>query len=222
MSNKYHLSSRPCKLPEGSNKQFFFAEVVESTLQSCVAQAWEWDRFPAFGAPVIVLAEPYAIIGAVSSIKTGSLDPARYPIAYKKTMPELAREQPQIFQFLQTMLSIKVLGYAEMDSNHVVTKIWYTLPPEPARIHHFVGPACEELIALFFQQPEYLHLLCRKGDALDYGDELLIAVMRMLKSYNILSEIMIQGILAQLTMIIGNDYRFIKRFIGRITPFLEP
>src|SRR5690349_14278413 len=90
-----------------------FAEVIESSLHGFLAQTWQWDNFPAFGSLVTVTSNKRTHLAIVHQIKTGSMDPIRYPFPYQKTEEELLAEQPQIFEFLKTAFSCLTIGYQE-------------------------------------------------------------------------------------------------------------
>src|SRR5438105_1903017 len=121
-----------------------FAEIIESSLQGWVAQSWQWDYFPPFGSLVSVEQGKRTYIGLVHQVKTGSIDPVRAPFAYQKTEAELLRDQPQIFEFLKTTFSCLSLGYQEDG------KLFYTLAPEPTKIHTFVKATSAPLSTQFF------------------------------------------------------------------------
>src|SRR5689334_4954716 len=107
-------SSKP-SLPTKHNKSFHtpFAEVIESSIDTALVQSWQWDVFPRFGSLVEILHKEYSILGLVTGITTGSMDPVRYPFPYQKTEDELMAEQPQIFEFLKTTFKIQVVGYTQ-------------------------------------------------------------------------------------------------------------
>ena len=109
------------------NMQTHFAEVIESHLDHYTAQCWQWDNFPQFGNLVCVEEEARKILGVVTTIATGSIDPTRTPYPYQKTEVELRAEQPQIFEFLRTIFTVTIVGS-------------YTHVPTP-KIAHFKGMA---------------------------------------------------------------------------------
>ena len=76
-----------------------FAEVIESSLHTWLAQSWQWDETPTFGSLVTVTTPKWTLFGLVATVQTGSLDSMRHPFPYKKTHEELLTEQPQIFEF---------------------------------------------------------------------------------------------------------------------------
>ena len=87
-----------------------FAEVIESFLDSYLAQCWQWDDVPDFGSLVFTRRDKNTIFGIVTQIQTGSSDPIHYPFPYKKTEEELMAEQPQIFECLKTTFRVQIVG----------------------------------------------------------------------------------------------------------------
>ena len=197
-------------MTKNQNKQF--AEVIESSLVGWLAQSWQWDSFPAFGSLVIIENNKRLIFGIVHQIKTGSMDPMRYPFAYQKTEEELLREQPQIFEFLKTTFSCLTLGYKQNN------KILYQLAPEPPKIHSFVGSAPIELIQEFFTDEHYLHILFGLSNQLFNLDELLLALLKNLNDQKLLTTSNTKSFVQNLSLLIGNDYRRLKLFLQRAQP----
>ncbi len=191
-----------------------FAEVIESSLIGWLAQSWQWDRFPAFGSLVVIENKKRCLFGIVHQIKTGSMDPVRYPFAYQKTEEELAQEQPQIFEFLKTTFSCLTLGYKEKD------KILYQLAPEPPKIHSFVYAASPELIQEFFSNEQYLHILFGLANQLFNLEELLLALLKNLNDHKIMHPKTVQSFVQTFSLLIGNDYRRVKLFLQRAQPLL--
>jgi hypothetical protein len=112
--------------------QTAFAEIIESSLHSFVAQSWQWNTFPPFGSFVAVKNGLSTIYAVVHQVQTGSMDPQRTPFTYQKTEEELLAEQPQIFAFLKTTFTCTILGYSHKGA------INYTISPEPAKIHFYI------------------------------------------------------------------------------------
>ncbi len=156
---------------DATNKQHFFAEVIESSLYSFTAQSWEWDYFPAFGSLVVVQTKQRTIFGIVYALQTGSMDPGRYPFTYKKTEEELKSEQPHIFEFLQTTFSCITVGFYE------ATTMIYQVAPEPPKMHAFVSHANQFQVTQFFTSCAYLHLIFG-GAQLYATDELLLSLIK--------------------------------------------
>jgi len=191
-----------------------FAEVIESSLQGWLAQSWQWDTFPSFGAMVTITNNNRTLFGIVHQVQTGSMDPVRYPFPYQKTEEELRAEQPQIFEFLKTTFSCLTLGYQEKG------KLYYLCAPEPPKIHSFV-----QLIALdsgkqFFTNHNYLHTLFTHAGQITHLDELLLAILKQQTALNLLSESSLDIFMQKYALLIGNDYRRIKLFLQRVEPLI--
>ncbi len=192
-----------------------FAEVVESSLLHFKAQAWQWDTFAEFGSLVTVESKQRIIIGIVHDIQTGSIDPQRYPFAYQKTESELLAEQPQIFSFLKTTFSCLILGYQEKG------KMYYTLSPEPPKIHAFVQQAHTNFLKTFFYTDLYLHLIFNATSVVANIDELLLALLKQKKQIGILSAVKIQDLAQTFSLLTGNDYRRLKLFLQRAQALVD-
>ncbi|OQA35732.1 MAG: hypothetical protein BWY54_00462 [Candidatus Dependentiae bacterium ADurb.Bin331] len=186
-----------------------FAEVIESSLTSWLAQSWNWDFFPTFGSIVTIETKKRTLVGIVYQIKTGSIDPVRYPFTYQKTEEELMREQPQIFEFLKTTFSCLIIGYQENE------KIFYQLAPEPPKIHAFVSPATPLLHRQFFSHNHYLHILFALSNNLFNLDELLLAVLKQLSDHQLLHQDALEQFVDTFSLLTGNDYRRLKLFLQR-------
>lgn len=187
-----------------------FAEIMESSLQTFVAQCWEWDKMPQFGSLVTVEDGKRTIFALVYQIQTGSMDPVRYPFPYKKTHEELLAEQPQIFEFLKTNFCCIGLGYAERG------RIFHVMPPEPPKIHSFVNFATQEQYREFMAKNGYLPLLFAFSGPIGNIDELLLAILKnqALADGGPKTEKMAEFI-ETYSLLTGNDYRRLKLFLHR-------
>ncbi len=192
-----------------------FAEVVESSLHGWVAQSWQWDQFPSFGSLVTVQSSQRTMFGIVHQIQTGSMDPLRYPFPYQKTEEELLAEQPQIFEFLKTTFSCLSIGYYEKG------KIYYLLSPEPPKIHAFVAPITQEQCQQFFSNSQYLHILFGLSAHIFNLDELLLALLKNLKTKNLLTDAKVTAFVENFSLLTGNDYRRLKLFLQRAQPLIS-
>jgi hypothetical protein len=192
-----------------------FAEVIESSLTNWTAQSWQWDHFPIFGSMVIVKSKKRTLFGIVHQIQTGSMDPVRYPFAYKKTEEELLAEQPQIFEFLKTTFSCLVIGYREAHAT------FYQLAPEPPKIHAFVEQIPLELYKEFFYRHHYLHILFSLSHQISNLDELLLALLKQLTHHHILTPQNIEQFIDLFSLLSGNDYRRLKLFLQRMEHILH-
>ena len=189
-----------------------FAEVIESSLHSFLAQCWVWDDFPVYGSLVMVESGDMLLLGTVSELSTGSMDPMRYPFPYKKTEEELKAEQPQIFEFLKTTFRVHIVGYQEKTGG----KVNYLLPPKPAKIHSFVRECDAGLAKRFFSQPDYVHLLFAFESQTGSLDELLLAILKHLKNAQLLDDKALDAFCKTFSLRTGNDYRRLKLFLQRV------
>lgn len=195
-----------------------FAEVIESSLETFTAQSWAWDFFPHFGSLVSVEDKEYTALGCVIHIQTGSMDPMRYPFPYQKTEEELRAEQPQIFEFLKTMFKVQVLGY--IPKKNTQPKALYMLPPRPSKIHAFVASSNPQTQALFFENPDFLHLLFAFSHNIQNLDELLLAILKQQSDQKLLSKQWLEHFFQTFSLLTGNDYRRLKLFTQRIEHIL--
>ncbi len=192
-----------------------FAEIIESTVTQSQGLCWEWAHLPMLCALVKITQQQHTFFGCITDIRTGSNDPLRQPIAFKKTEAELLREQPQIFVFLQTTFTIKILGYALAQEN-----LEYLLPPQPAKLHAFIEYASSEECIKFFAHPECLSLFSvTRNESID-PDEMLLALVRHLSRIQALNHNLIQKICFYRSTMVDTDYRKIKIFMQRLQNLL--
>ncbi len=195
-------------MKHNSNKPF--AEIIESSLHSFLAQSWQWDMFPSFGSLLTINAKKRTLFGVVHQVQTGSMDPMRYPFTYQKTEEELQKEQPQIFSFLKTTFSCLILGYQEKGS------IMYTISPEPPKIHAFVQPASIDLSKEFFYNDTWLHVLFGLANHVFNLDELLLALIKQQQELKVLNKDKLHQSIETFSLLTGNDYRRLKLFLQRV------
>jgi len=197
-----------------TNQGKCFAEVIESSLTSWLAQSWSWDMFPEFGSFVAIEGKKRTVFGIVHHVQTGSMDPVRYPFPYQKTEEELLKEQPQIFEFLKTTFSCIAIGYQEKKS------ISYLIAPEPPKIHSFITHPDKDLSKIFFSNTRYMHLLFTHSAQIFNMDELMLALLKQHVALNILTYNKINSFIQTYSLLIGNDYRRIKLFLQRVEHML--
>ena len=196
-----------------NDKAPFLGEIVESSLSSWTAQAWNWKLFPPFGSLVVAHAESTYIFGLVHSITSGALDGNRTPYIYQKTEAELMAEQPHIFAFLKTTFTCATIGFEKQGT------IICQLSPEPPRIHTFVAPATTQQIAHFLDNADFLHLLF--STQLSHPvEELLLAFIVQVINLNIMSTDKLRDKLHthidKLYFLTNNDYRRLTLFAQRV------
>lgn len=196
-------------------KSAAFAEIMESSLQTFVAQCWQWDTMPQFGSLVTVEDGKRTIFALVYQIQTGSMDPVRYPFPYKKTHEELLAEQPQIFEFLKTTFSCISLGYSQKG------RVFHLMPPEPPKIHSFVQSASADEYKEFFYNNRYLPLIFAFSGSIGNLDELLLAILKnQAQLGGGLKPEKMADFIKTYSMLTGNDYRRLKLFLQRVETFI--
>lgn len=220
------------------NNKIFCAEVVGSNLSQVTIVAWQYDQPFAYGSlvaieqtlkstphPFVVSEIPSGnfvsnhngqrtIFAIISNTSIGSDDPSRKPFAYKLSKEELAYQQPQIFSVIQTTMTGIVVGY-EQDGI-----ICHMVAPEPAEIHSFVRPATNQEVQRFVTKSTYLQLLFSANSTLNNVDELLLALVRYLKSQSALSGQSLQEMVGTYSLLTGNDYRRLKLLLSRMQQLL--
>jgi hypothetical protein len=195
----------------GANKSF--AEIVESSLEQCTAQSWQWDTIPAFGSLVTIQNPDHLLLGVVHTISIGSSDAGRTPFTYQKTPEELLRDQPHIFAFLKTTFSCLIVGYVQGEETI------YTLAPRPAHIHAFVQLAAPETVVQFFATASYVHCLFGVHGSIALMDELLLALLKQYQTT--LSRDALHACLQAYMLLVGNDYRRMRLFAHRVSGFMH-
>ncbi|AXK60646.1 hypothetical protein [Candidatus Chromulinivorax destructor] len=192
----------------------FFAEILESNITNWQAQSWKWDAIPEFGSLVIATSDNRTLFGIIYDITTGPIDPIRQPVAYQKTQEELLQEQPQIFEFLTTSFSCLSIGYQENN------QFFYNLPPQPPKMHTFVGNATTEQYATCFSHEHFLHLIFNTTEQIN-REELLLAIIRHQLQHNVLTKKRLNKFIESFFMLNRNNYLQTKMFLPRLQKLLE-
>ncbi len=188
----------------------YFSEIIQSSLSKATALCWQWDVMPAFGSLLIIEQHDIQTLGIVTGLQTGSLDPSRTPFAYKKTVDELKKEQPQIFTFLRTQIEMQLVGsFNKKDQN-----IQYRLPERPPLIHAFVGDASDQILQIFLSKPDFLHLLSFFDEVI--VDEVLLSLLCKASQKKLVSSSSLEAIIAQYAQFVGSDFRRLRVFCSRL------
>lgn len=211
INNRFSDTTSPLNNPIIDEKSF--AEIIASTLDHFIAQSWKWDHFPNFGSLIQVTNNQTTMVGCVTHVETGSMDPMRSPFPYQKTESQLLAEQPQIFEFLRTTFKVQILGYFEDQNPQNIT---YQLAPKPCKIHSFITQSSPEVIRLFFAKADYLHLLFAFAHQIPNIDELLLAIIHQLSDQKLFSQEHFESLCEMYSLLTANDYRRIKLFLQRI------
>ncbi len=195
-------------------QQTCFAEILNSSIATFQAQCWQWDAIPEFGSLVTATSNGRTIFGIIYDISTGPTDPIRQPVAYQKTEEELLKEQPQIFEFLTTSFSSVAIGYSEQGT------IFYNLPPQPPKMHTFVGHATIEQYEQCFASSQFLHLLCNSLLPLNL-QELLLAIIKHQLNRKTLTKKRLNAFIESFFMLNKNNYLQTKMFLSRLQQLLQ-
>lgn len=190
-----------------------YAEVIESNLNSFTAQSWDYKISPNFASFVQAESNNKIIYGIITSIKTGTTDNMHYPFTYKKTQEELKIDNPEIFEFLRTIFTVQIIGYKENNNN----LIEFCTPPEPPLIHSFIENCPEKITheILLDKNNKFLNLLFLSE--IQNIDELLINILKNLKSNNLISQKYMHNFCNKYSLLTNNDYKRLKLFLNRIT-----
>lgn len=188
-----------------------FGEVIESSLEIFTGKTWIWDNYPSFGSLVTIKKNDQKIYAIIYQVQTGSDDVARKPFAYQKTEEELKRDQPQIFEFLETSFNCILVGYKEND------KIFYQIPAEPVKIHSFILNANHDEYMDFFKDSQFLYSIFSHENKLQNIDELLLAIFKNLKKIKDFTQDDILNFSQNYSLLTGNDYKRLKLFITRFS-----
>lgn len=208
------MNQQDNKIYFNKEQQPCFAEILESSISTWQAQSWQWDTIPEFGSLVTATSNGRTIFGIIYDIKTGPMDPIRQPVTYKKTEEELQKEQPQIFEFLKTSFSCISIGYQEQG------QIFYNLPPQPPKMHTFVGYATAEQYEACFTHEQYLHLLFNTTEQIN-REELLLAIIQHQLKHNVVTKKRLNKFIESFFILNKNNYLQTKMFLPRLQKLLE-
>lgn len=191
------------------DKSNYFAEVVESSLTQYRAQSWDCTVMTPHGSIIAVEHNERVLYAVVYASTTGVDDPVRQVQAYQKTHQELAREQPQIFALLRTMVSAIVIGYKEADTMR------FRLPPVPAPLHAFVRYAVPDELRLCALIVDYVHLIFAQDDNINV-EQLLLALVGHLKQQQLIDAEALGAVLNAYLQLSGNDYAHVRLFARQL------
>lgn len=205
-----------------------FGEIIESNSSYFIAQTWNIKFNPKLGQLITTKYNNIQIFGIITSIKTGSQDPMRYPFTYQKTEAELLQEQPQIFEFIKTNIEVHTVGYKDLSCKDLSCKdssckdssiknnfIHYQLPQTPPKIHSFVQNVDLTLTQIFLSNTDYLNLLF--NSQITNIDEVLLAILKNIKRHNNnINKDFINKFAHDFSILSGNDYKRLKVFLKRV------
>ncbi|MEM6647980.1 MAG: hypothetical protein AAF730_17190 [Bacteroidota bacterium] len=152
------------------------AEIIETNTRAFTAEVYRTATPPDFGCWVTV---PHpngtTLLGLVSHVEIGSLEPNRRAVAMGRTTDELQREMPHVLELLRTSFRAQVLAYRPAGG-----RLRQTLPPQPAPVHGFVSIAEHDVIQQIGAPFDFLRTLVRNPDPVVPVDDLVVAVLSQL------------------------------------------
>lgn len=150
------------------------AEVIEASTADFVAQAYTLNEAPAFGSFVVVREGDTEIVGVVSQVTTGSIEPGRRPVPRGRneaTADDVYKHNPELPELLRTEFTSTIVGFRDG------TAFRNYLPPCPPRIHAFVYPCPPKTVVAFTEALDFIRpLLSAQPGPLT--DELVAAAIR--------------------------------------------
>ena len=191
-----------------------FAEVIESSSIKIVAQCWNNDIIPSFGEFIAVRGETRTIYALVHYVHTDFGDMPRRPTPFKKTLAELKREQPQIFEFLASTFMCIPIAY----TRKAITI--HALPPEPPRIHEFIFPLTITELEILFDKKYFLMHVFGMQQQLSNIDELLLACIRFVHQKKQFPLPYYVDLLDTYALLVNNEYKRVKLFAQRLEKIL--
>lgn len=136
----------------------YVGEVVESSTRGFIAVTPRVGESPYFGSFVKTNAG-IVTYGIVCEVKTGSKEPGRKATALGMSLEELRREQPHIFEILQTEFHVLTIAYWGDG------RIRFSQSPAPPPIHSFVYPCTMEETASLVEEDFFLRTIISSPNA---------------------------------------------------------
>jgi hypothetical protein len=187
-------------------------EVIESSTTEFTAQCYELYQSPPLGSLVKTTSESIERYGIIYNATTASIEPGRRPIARGRdeaSEEEVYHSSPQLLKLLRTEFNALVVGYRENE------KIYYYLPPKPARIHSFVYQCLPEELKNFSLSFSFLNNLI--GIRLSVPIEEVVAAS--LRQMAVVHEdprnfLVMAG--KELAVLLGNEFNRLNIILGKI------
>lgn len=191
------------------------AEVIESSTRSFQAEVYPEHEPPDFGSWVCVEHDSGLVLyGLVSNVEMSSYEPNRRAVALGRTTEELKKEMPQVMELLRTTFRAQVLAYRDREGT-----FRQTLPPQPARIHAFVGACSSDHVRELGRPYDYLRTLASNPDPAVPVDDLLVAVLGQIKAAQEGSEAQEQALIAAaraLSRLVDDDHERLQSILRRV------
>ncbi len=152
-----------------------------------------------------------AIYAVVCSATTTSTETGKQPRAYWKDEEELAREQPQLAEWLlMTKFQAAIIGYSEYG------QVRQYLPPVPPKIHTRVYQCTEEEVSIITLRMDFLRTLINFRNT--PCDEMVAACIREAgRMHRGNSELLVSAG-KELANLLKDDYERLHAIVRRIVP----
>ncbi len=187
-------------------------EVVEASTTEFTAQCYELYQLPPLGSLVKARDGAVEMYGLVYHATTTSLEPGRRPLARGKdeaTEEEVYRSNPQLNRLLSSEFSALVVGHKQGD------RLYYYLPPQPARIHGFVYLCPPEEVRGFSQSFDFLSTLLNTHLPVSPEEFTGASLRQMSQVYEDQRAFLIAAG-KEMAMLLGGDYNRLRMVLGRI------
>ena len=187
-------------------------EVVEASTASFVAQCYELYQLPPLGSLVKTKDSSVKSYGVVYNATTASFEPGRRPIARGKdedSEEEIYRSSPQLLKLLRTEFSALVVGYWQKE------KLYYYLPPKPARIHSFVYQCSPEEVKEFSQSFDFLNVLINTHLPVSTEELIAASLRQMVQVYEDRHSFLVAAG-KELAILLSGELNQLKAILGRI------
>jgi hypothetical protein len=187
-------------------------EIIEATTSEFVAQCYELFELPPLGALVKTAGGEVDLYGIVYDAATASVEPGRRPIVRGKDEPDeesVYNSNPQLKKLLRSEFRVIIVGYKQND------KLYYHLPPKPARIHGFVFDCPGEEIKSFSDCLDFLDVILNTRLALSMEEVTGAALRRMSRSHDDPHRFLV-GAGKKLATILGDDFNKLRILLGKL------
>jgi hypothetical protein len=187
-------------------------EVIEASTTGFIAQCYELYQMPPLGSLVKTRDLPVELYGIVYNAATTSLEPGRRPIARGKdeqSEEEIYRSSPQLMKLLKSEFEAVVVGHRQGD------KLYYHLPPQPARIHSFVYLCPPEEVKEFGQSFDFLNIILNARLPVP-TEELVAASLRQISHAYEEPRAFLVAAGKELAILLSGNLNQLKAILGRI------
>ena len=188
------------------------AEIIESSTTEFIAQCYELYELPPLGTLVKTSEGETDLYGIVYNAVTASVEPGRRPIVRGKDEPNeeaVYNSNPQIKKLLRSEFNAIIVGYKQ------VGKLYYYLPPKPARIHGFVYNCADEEVKSFSTSLEFLEMIVNTHLALPI-EEVAGAALRQMSLAHEDPQRFLVNAGKKLAVILGDDFNRLRIVLGKL------